>query len=195
MNKFILSLAIVAIFAGGLFSQNQKWGVDKSHSTVGFTVSHLVIAEVDGKFSDFDVNMETNSKGDLVTVNALIKTSSVNTDNKDRDAHLRNDDFFNSEKYPDMKFVSTKIKKEGKNSYKITGNLTIRDVTKTVVLNAKYNGQVKDPWGNTKSGWTANTKINRFDYNLKWDKAIETGGLVVGKEVTINLKIEMALAK
>jgi polyisoprenoid-binding protein YceI len=189
---FLLSFLLIG---GMLFAQNQTWSIDKSHSNVGFSVSHLVITEVDGKFTDYDATLETDSKGVPVKVSATIKTGSINTDNTDRDNHLRSDDFFNSEKFPEMKFVSKSVKKDGKDKYKITGDLTIRDVTKTVTLDVKFNGQTNDPWGNTKSGWFATTKINRFDYNLKWNNTIETGGLVVGKEVTINLKLQFKLNK
>lgn len=194
MKKIFFSLLAIALFANFSLAQNLKWSVDKSHSNVTFTVDHLVISEVDGHFSDFTVNAETNVKNELLKVDAVIKTGSVNTDSKDRDAHLSSDDFFNSAKYPDMKFVSKSIKKSGK-GYKITGDLTIRDVTKTVTLDANFRGVTKDPWGNTKMGWTATTNINRFDYGLKWDKALETGGLVVGKNVKITLKIQLMLNK
>jgi len=195
MKNVFFSFLVIALFANLALGQNEKWSSDKSHSTVGFTVDHLVISEVDGKFSDYTVSAETNAKGELVKVDAIIKTSSVNTDNTDRDKHLASDDFFGSEKYPDMKFVSKKITKTGSNKYKIVGELTIRDVTKTVTLETKFGGQVKDPWGNTKSGWSATTKINRFDYGLKWSSTIETGGLVVGKDVKINLRLEFVLNK
>lgn len=194
MRQLFLSLLAIATFSSLTFGQNVKWSVDKSHSNVNFTVDHLVISEVDGHFSDYTVEAETNAKNELLKVEAVIKTGSVNTDNADRDAHLKNDDFFNSEKFPDMKFVSKSVKKSGK-GFKITGDLTIRDVTKTVTLDATFRGVTQDPWGNTKMGWIATSKINRFDYNLKWNKAIETGGLVVGKDVTITLKIQLVKNK
>lgn len=194
MKNIFFSFLAIALFANFSIAQNLKWSSDKSHSNVNFTVDHLVISEVDGHFSDYTVNAETNAKNELLKVEAVIKTGSVNTDNKDRDAHLSGDDFFNSEKFPEMKFVSKSIKKSGK-GYKITGDLTIRDVTKTVTLDANFRGVTKDPWGNTKMGWNATTTINRFDYGLKWDKALETGGLVVGKNVKITLKIQYILNK
>ncbi len=195
MKKILYLTFAVAFIALNGFAQTQTWTADKSHSKVGFSVSHLVITDVEGHFKDFDATASTNSKGDLEKVEANIKTASIFTDNNDRDGHLRSDDFFNSEKFPEMKFVSKSVKKSGKNNYKITGDLTIRDVTKTITLDAKYNGTVTDPWGNTKMGWYAQTKINRFDYNLKWNKTIEAGGLVVGKDVTIKLNMQFLLKK
>lgn len=171
------------------------WQTDLSHSQVKFSVTHLVIAEVTGKFNDFDVTLTQTGKDDFAgsRIDATIRMASIDTDNESRDKHLRSDDFFNAEKYPLMTFKSTKIEKTGEKTYKITGELTIRDVTRTVVLDTRYMGEVKDPWGNLKSGFKATTSINRFDYGVKWDKAIETGGLVVSETVDITLLLEFAL--
>jgi polyisoprenoid-binding protein YceI len=117
--------------------------------------------------------------------------ASINTDNTARDNHLKSDDFFNAEKFPEIKFTSTSFEKVGEGKYKITGDLTIRDVTKKVVFDAVYNGSIKTPWGNTAMSWTAATVINRFDYNLKWNKALESGGLIAGQDVTITINLEM----
>lgn len=195
MKKLILTTVALLLVSASSFAQTQTWKPDKVHSNVGFSVTHLVISEVEGKFSDYDATLITDAKGKPEKIDAVIKVASITTDNADRDKHLRSDDFFAAEKYPELTFVSKSIKSTGKNSYKITGDLTMRGVTKTVTLNAKFNGEVKDPWGNTKSGWSATTSVNRFDYGLQWNKAIETGGLVVGKDVTINLKLEFGLQK
>jgi polyisoprenoid-binding protein YceI len=195
MKKLIYLSISILFLSVTVFAQSQTWKIDKSHSKVGFSVSHLVITDVEGSFKDFEASISTNKNGELEKVEAVIKTTSINTENNDRDNHLKSDDFFNAEKFPEMKFVSKTIKKSGKNNYKITGELTIRDVTKTVTLDAKLNGKVTDPWGNTKMGWYAQTTINRFDYNLKWNKALEAGGLVVGKEVTIKINSQFTLSK
>jgi polyisoprenoid-binding protein YceI len=169
------------------------WSLDRAHSNVSFTVTHLVISEVEGRFTDFDVTL-TQPKPDSfegASVTADIKTASINTDNTDRDKHLRSNDFLNAEKFPSLTFKSTKFEKTGENSYKIHGTLTIREVTKPVVLDAQFTGTVKDPWGNTKAGFKATTTIDRFAYGVQWDKAIETGGLVVGKNIDITLLMQL----
>jgi len=194
MKQLILAAAMLFISAS-TFAQTQTWKADVAHSKVGFTISHLVVSEVEGKFSDFSATITTDETGKLQKVEAVIKTASVNTDNEARDKHLKSDDFFSAEKFPELTFVSKSIKASGKNGYKVTGDLTMHGVTKTVTLDTKYNGQVKDPWGNVKSGWVATTSLNRFDYGLSWSKAIETGGLVVGKDVDISLKLEFGLQK
>jgi len=166
------------------------WKADKAHSKIDFSVTHMVIAEVDGRFTDFDATL-TASKDDFIDakITATIKTTSITTDNDFRDKHLRSDDFFNADKYPEIKFKSTSIEKTGDNTYKIIGDLTIRDTTRSVVLDTKYNGQVV-AMGATKIAFKATTTINRFDYGVHWDKTIESGGLVVGKNVDITLLLE-----
>jgi polyisoprenoid-binding protein YceI len=173
------------------FSQT-TWTVDKSHSKVGFSVSHLVITDVDGFFKDYDAQISSNGD-DFSTANIELKvnTSSIFTDNEKRDDHLRSDDFFNSEKYPQMTFKGKSMKKVGDKKYKLTGDFTIRDVTKQITLDVTYNGMVKDPWGNTKAGFKITGEIDRFDYNLKWDKAIEAGSLVVGKDVELVIDLQL----
>jgi len=173
------------------------WVSDPAHSQVMFSVSHLVIAEVTGKFKEFDVTLLQTSPTDFTgsTLSATIKTASVDTENEQRDNHLRSDDFFNAEKFPVITFKSRSVDKAGSDTYKISGDLTIRDITRPVVLEAKYAGQVKDPWGNLKLGFKATTSVNRFDFGLKWDKAIETGGLVAGDVVDITLNMELAQRK
>ena len=194
MKKLVLSLILLSGVILSAFAQ-QAWEVDKSHSAVKFGVTHLVISTVEGNFKDFDAKLSTKADGSLDKIEADIKTSSVNTDNQQRDEHLKSDDFFSASKFPDMTFVSKSVKKKGNNQYAVSGDLTIKGVTKTVVLDAKNNGTVKDPWGNTKTGWTATGKINRYDFGLSWNKAIEAGGLTVGKEVTITINAEFGVKK
>jgi len=195
MKQFILAATALLFITASSFAQTQTWKADKVHSKVGFSVSHLVVSEVEGKFLDYEATLTTNANGKLEKVEAVIKVASINTDNADRDKHLKSDDFFAAEKYPELTFVSKSIKASGKNGYKITGDFTMRGVTKSVTLDTKFNGQIKDPWGNTKSGWVATTTVNRFDYGLQWNKAVEAGGLVVGKDVDISLKLEFELQK
>jgi len=190
MHRFKF-LAIIFLFTSSLFAQT-TWTVDKSHSKVGFSVNHLVITDVDGYFKDYDAQITTEGDDFSKTqIDFTIKTNSIFTDNKDRDNHLRSDDFFNAEKYPDMIFKGKSMKKVGDKKYKLIGDFTIRDVTKQIALDVTYNGTVKDPWGNTKSGFKVTGEIDRFDYNLKWNKAIETGSLVVGKEVELVIDLQL----
>ena len=172
-----------------------KWTIDKVHSNVKFTVTHLVISEVEGYFKVFDGTVE-HSKPDFsdAKINFTVDVNSINTDNENRDKHLKSDDFFNAEKFPQMKFESTSFTPLGNNKYKLAGNLTIRDVTKPVTFDVNYGGTAN--MGTTvKSGFKAKTTINRFDYNLKWDKATEAGGMVVGKDVDITVNAELNQAK
>ncbi|WP_299289649.1 YceI family protein [uncultured Mucilaginibacter sp.] len=194
MKKLMIAAALV-LTQSALFAQT-KWNVDPAHSSAKFTVTHLVISEVEGNFKTFKGTM-VNTKPDFTDANVdfSIDVASINTDNEMRDKHLKSDDFFNTEKYPNMIFKSTSMKKLAGNKYTLTGNLTIRDVTKPVKFDVTYGGTAKDAYGNTKVGFKANTVINRFDYGLKWNAATEAGGATVGKDVTIDLKLEFAQAK
>lgn len=193
--KRILLAAAAIIFQTVLFAQT-KWNVDNAHSNVRFTVPHLVISEVEGSFKKFNGSV-TASKPDFTDANVdfTIDVNSINTDNDYRDKHLKSDDFFNAEKYPNMTFKSTSFKKVSGNKYVLAGNMTIRDITKPVKFDVVYGGTAKDGYGNTKAGFKATTKINRFDYNLKWNTLTEAGGATVGKDITIDLKLEFAQAK
>ena len=168
-----------------------KWTIDKPHSMVKFSVNHMVVSEVEGSFKSFDGTFE-NNKPDYSDgkISFTIDVSSLSTDNENRDKHLKSDDFFNAEKFPTIKFESTSFTPLGNNKYKLAGNLTIRDVTRPVTLDVTYGGTITTQ-GKTKIGFKATTTVNRFDYNLKWNKATETGGLVVSKEVEITVKVEM----
>lgn len=190
MKRFLHSLLFVAFLP--LFVNAQTvWTIDKAHSEILFRVKHMVISTVTGRFSDYDIVLKTG-KDDFTdaTVEGTVKVATINTGIEARDKHLQADDFFNAEKFPEMKFKSTKFTKTGDNSYRITGLLTIRDRTKEVTFDATYNGTIKSPWGKTISSWSATTVINRFDFDLKWNQALETGGLIVGSDVTIEINAE-----
>lgn len=197
MKRLLLSSAVIAatLFVTSAFKPfadtTGKWTIDKAHSSVKFSVTHLVVSEVDGTFKLFDGSME-NAKPDFsdAKVSFTVDVNSINTDNDMRDKHLKSDDFFNAEKFPAMKFQSTSLTPAGGKDYKLAGNLTIRDVTKPVVFDVTYGGTA-EMMGKTKIGFKAKTTINRFDYNLKWDKATEAGGLVVSKEVDLMVNVEM----
>lgn len=182
-------LAIAILLSTAAFSQ-QKWSVDPSHSNVKFTVTHLVVSEVEGRFTQFDGTLDS-SKPDFTDAKIAftVDVNSINTDNEMRDKHLKGDDFFNVEKFPQMKFTSISLKKVKGNQYVLDGNLTIRDVTKKVKFNVTFLGSTKGPKGSV-AGFKASTTINRFDYNLKWNALTEAGGAMVGKDVTINVNLE-----
>lgn len=170
---------------------NTKWSVDKAHSEIQFKVKHLVISTVTGQFNEYDVNLETESE-DLVNAKAefTAKVDSITTFNNDRDNHLKSDDFFNAAAFPELKFRSTKFEKSGEGIYKMTGNLTIRDITKELTFNVIFGGSMVDPWGNHKVGYEISGKINRFDFGLKWNAVTEAGGFVVGSDVQIVLNVQ-----
>jgi polyisoprenoid-binding protein YceI len=190
MKKHFLSA--VAILAGFVSQAQTSWNTDNSHSNVKFTVTHLVVSEVEGSFRVFSGTVKA-AKPDFTdaAINFSVDVNSVNTDNEMRDKHLKSDDFFNAEKFPAMTFKGTSFKKVSNNKYVLQGDLTIRDVTKKVTFDVTYGGTTKDPWGNTKAGFKAKGKINRFDYNLKWNTLTEAGGAVVSKDVDIVVNLEL----
>ena len=196
MKRDLLFSAAIAAFAilSSAFIPHAPaatWSIDKAHSNVKFAVTHLVVSEVEGSFKLFDGGME-NTKEDFsdAKINFTVDVNSINTDNDMRDKHLKGDDFFSAEKYPAMKFQSTSFTPAGGNKYKLAGNLTIKDITKPVIFDVTYGGTA-NMMGKTKVGFKAKTTINRFDYNLKWDKATEAGGLVVSKDVDLIVNVEM----
>ncbi len=175
---------------GTAIRQTSGWTLDKAHTSLKFTVSHLVISDVDGNFKTFDGTMES-AKPDFsdAKITFTVEVNSINTDNEKRDIHLKSDDFLNVQKFPVMKFVSTSFTPQGDNKYKLIGNLTIRDITKSVTFDVKYGGTAV-AFGGTHAGFKATTKIDRFDYNLKWSATTEAGGLVAGKEVEITVNAD-----
>lgn len=170
------------------------WKVDPTHSEVGFTVRHLAISRVRGVFEKFDVTIVTAENPADSTIEATIDVASVNTKQADRDNHLRTSDFFLVEEFPTMNFVSTGVEVDG-DDFTITGDLTLRGVTKSVVLRGEFGGIVTDPYGQTKAGATATTKINRTEFGVNWNAALETGGFMLGDEVTIHLDLQVVLQK
>ena len=172
-------------------AQSTKWVVDKAHSNVKFTVTHMAISEVDGYFKSFDGTLES-AKPDFsdAKIQFNIDVASIGTDNENRDNHLKGDDFFNAAQFPKISFTSTSMKPLGGNKYQLTGNMTVRDVTKTVTWDVTYGGIMSTQRGR-KAGFKAKATINRFDYNLKWNRAMEAGGLVVGENVDVVLNIQL----
>lgn len=193
MKKLVLSVALIVAVLG--IQAQTKWNLDKVHSNVKFTVSHMVVSEVEGSFKMFEGSLVA-SKADLsdAVVNFSVDVASVNTDNERRDGHLKGDDFFNAEKFPKMTFVSKSMKPLGGNKYALTGDLTIRDVTKSVTFDVTYGGQVNTGKG-IKAGFKAKGTIDRLAFGQKFNPAIEAGGAVVGKDVEITIFAELDQAK
>lgn len=195
MKKLTL---VLSLFAAVNYStaQSSKWNADPMHSSVKFTVSHLVVSEVEGRFKVYNGTIDAPTEDfNNAVVNFNVDVNSINTDQEDRDKHLKSDDFFNAEKYPKMTFVSTSFKKTKGKDYVLEGNLTIRDVTKKVKFAVTYGGTMKDPYNNIKSGFKATGKISRKEFGLKWNAMTETGGVVVGDDVNMIINLEFAKQK
>ena len=193
MKQLLKVLAAVITLAVPAFAWAAPWNIDADHSSVGFKVRHMMISNVKGDFGkvsgvvDIDDKDLTKSK-----VEVSIETASISTGVAKRDEHLKGADFFDVAKYPTMTFVSQKVKKAGNGKLKVTGLLTLHGVTKEVVLDVEGpTNASKDPWGNIKRGATATAKINRKDYGLTYNAALESGGVLVGEEISIALEIEL----
>jgi polyisoprenoid-binding protein YceI len=168
------------------------WALDPTHSEVGFKVKHMMFTNVSGKFNNYDVTV-SNEDDDFSTSNIEFSAdiNSIDTNNVDRDNHLKSADFFDGDNFPKMTFKSTSVEKKSDNDFSISGDLTIKNITKAVTLNAEYSGLMKDPWGNTKAGLSIETKINRKDFGLTWNAALETGGVLVGEDVRIIAEVQI----
>ncbi len=194
--KKIFSILLLSSISLGATAQNIVWNVDPTHTNVKFSVTHLMVSEVEGNFKTYSGKVESPSTDfNNGTVEFSIDVNSINTESADRDKHLMGEEFFNAAKYPKITFKSTSFKKIAGNKYELIGDLTIRNITKKVTFDVKNNGLMKDPWGNNKAGFKANTKINRKDYDLKWSMVTEAGGMVVSDEVDITVNIELSQAK
>ena len=193
-THMIHSLLSLGLLCSG--AQAETWNIDKSHSKVGFEVTHMMISTVEGNFGDFSGNIEVDENGKLNSLAGEVTISSVDTSDAKRDAHLQQDDFFAAAQFPKMTFTSTKVKGNHKNGYSVTGNLTLRDITKPVTLKlAPFKGSITDGWGNTRVATVATTQINRQEFGVTWNSTLDSGGLVVSDEVQLNLKMEFIQAK
>ncbi len=169
------------------------WTFDPAHTSVGFTVKHLMAAKVRGSFKSFTGTITQGEDASSTSVTVSIDAASIDTGATDRDNHLRSGDFFDAETYPQIAFESTSITDRG-GEFEVTGDLTIKDVTKPVTLTMTYGGLMSDPWGNEKAIFSGETKINREDFGLTWNQALEAGGWLVGKEVSIEVEVQAAKA-
>jgi polyisoprenoid-binding protein YceI len=171
---------------------NTKWMVDPTHSEIGFKIKHLMISNVSGKFDQFEAEVQTEDENfETAQIEARIKTASINTGNQNRDEHLRNSDFFEVEQHPEILFTSTKIEKLDNENFVLKGNLTLKGITKPVQWNVEYSGVTKDPWGGQRAGLLITGKINRNEFGLSFNAALETGGVVLGEEVKINGEVQL----
>jgi polyisoprenoid-binding protein YceI len=171
-----------------------NWDIDTVHSGINFTVRHMVVSKVRGRFGKFsgELSVDARDDDDLTrsSVSVAIEAASIDTGNAQRDGHLRSPDFLNAEAFPELRFRSTRIEKRGKDRYTVTGDLTIRDVTREVALDVEYGGRAKDPWGNQRVGFVATASLDRKDFGLRWNQALETGGVVIGERVDIELELQ-----
>lgn len=168
-----------------------NWNVDSSHSGINFSVRHMVVSKVRGRFTKYDVKLSLDSE-DLTrsTVQASIDAASIDTGVAQRDEHLRSADFFDAEKYPELRFQSKRIERVDDERYRLVGDLTIRDATRELVLDVEYGGRAKDPWGNERVGFVAKATLDRKDFGLGWNQLLETGGVLVGDRIELDLEIE-----
>lgn len=191
MKNLLKTLALLLVFVSINFAQTE-WAFDKSHSNVSFSVTHMLISEIEGDFRSFEGKIITEDDSfENAEISLTVDLNSIDTDNEKRDNHLKGDDFFNAEKYPKMTFTSKKFNKVNDKNYELWGDLTIRDITKEVKLDVVMNGIITDPWGNTRAGFKLSGELNRFDYGLKWNNLMEAGGLIVGETITITANIEL----
>ena len=168
-----------------------NWIIDNTHSELHFKVKHLMVSWVTGSFKQFNATVETEGN-DISTIKVRFTAdiNSISTNNEQRDAHLRTGDFFDAEKYPQLIFESEKMEKINEENYKVYGTLTMRGVSKKIILNAEYGGITQDPWGNTRIGFSVSGKINRKDFGVSFSMVSETGGILLGEEVIINANAE-----
>lgn len=187
--RSVSALVIAVSFGSVALAANYK--IDQSHSTVGFSVKHLMISNVKGKFNDFSGEFSFDPKtGTLSAKDFVVKAASIDTANAKRDEHLRSPDFFDSGKCAELKVSNSKVTKTGDKKYDWSGDLTMHCVTKPVKFDVEFLGAAKDPWGHNVVSFEAKSKIKRADWGLKWNKALEAGGVTVGEEVAIELAIE-----
>ncbi len=183
----LLLVALVALT--GAARAQDVYELDKTHMEIGFSISHLVISEVKGRFNEFEGTVTLGAENALVSAAATIQAKSIDTAVAKRDDHLRNEDFFNVEKYPTITFAGKKVEKDG-GQHVLVGDFTMHGTTKEIRLPFTITGPIKDPWGHTRIGLKAETTLNRKDYGLTWNKVLEAGGLAVGEEVKISISGE-----
>lgn len=196
MKKTVTIYAIVLVALGlssfTTINPQTVWKLDQSHSSIQFAIDHLVISETKGEFTNYALQVKAD-KPDFTDAqfDLIIKVKSINTRSEDRDKHLRSKDFFDAEVHPEIHFKGKKLVKMKGNEYKVLGELTMHGITKSVMLNAKFGGIVKDPWGGVRAGITVWGELDRYDYGLQYNSVMEAGGMSIGRMVRINCSIEL----
>jgi len=194
MRRSLIALAALAL--AGTLSFADPFVLDESHSKVGFSVTHMMISSVDGSFKSYEADIDFDpTKKVFNKLSATIDAASIDTANQKRDDHLRNEDFFDVAKYPNITFVMDKYEQTSDKKGKIYGKLTMHGITKAVVLDSDIKGIIVDPWGNTRLGFELSGDVNRKDFGLNWNKSLDAGGVVVGDDVEIDIKIQAKAAK
>lgn len=194
--KKVLALLTVFIIGGAGRAAAATYVLDKAHCNIGFSVKHMVISNVKGKFDDFEGTFDFDeAKKSVNSAQAAIKTASINTGDQKRDDHLRSPEFFDAEKFPEITFTLKNSRSLGGGKMRVTGDLTIHGVTKAVTLTGEFLGTANDPWGNKRAGFTAEGEVVRADYGMVWNKLLDGGGLVVGDKVKLQLELEGILKK
>jgi len=190
-NRLIWATLLIA---GGALAGT--YDLDPAHSGASFKIRHMMISNVHGKFTGLKGSVDFDqAKPSATTIEATISAATVDTGESKRDEHLKSPDFFDVAKYPSLVFKSKSVTKTGDNEYKVAGDLTIHGVTKPVVLDVEATPEMKDPWGNSRFGASATTRVNRPDFGLTWNKALETGGVLVGDDIDITLELELVKRK
>jgi len=186
----LVAFAVLALPAAA-GAQSAAWTIDAGHSAASFSVRHMVVAKVRGRFAQWSGSVQLDP-GDLTGARAEVEidAASIDTGVADRDKHLRSGDFFDVERFPKLRFTSTKVERAGSDRYRVHGELTIRDVTRAVVLDVEHGGEAKDPWGNTRAVFSAKTSVNRTDFGLNWNQVLEAGGVLVGERIDIELEVQ-----
>jgi polyisoprenoid-binding protein YceI len=195
MWLMLLWLGVLAWFPPAVHAEPARWNLDPEHSTIEFRITHMVVSKTTGQFTDYAGYIDMDAEDGTVTaIEATIKAESVNTNHIKRDTHLRNAEFLDVKLYPTITYKMKNYKKTSE-GFTAMGDLTLHGVTKEVLLTGRYNGSTRDPWGNTRAGFSAEGKLNRKDFGMIWNKTLDNGGLVVGDEVQIRLDIECIKAK
>ena len=192
MKRMFFTFLIVLLAGLSNNVRAVEWRFDHPHTNIGFSITHLVISDVTGRFTEFDGTFSSPGDGfEGSQVSITIKTASIDTDNEKRDKHLRSADFFDAEKHPEITFKSTSFENVGEKKYKISGRFMMNGVTRDIALDATLTGVIDDPWGGTRAGFKATTTLDRYDYNLTYNKALETGGFLIGRDVDIIINVEL----
>ncbi len=191
----MVMVGLLTLIPIGAEAEVARWDIDPEHSAIEFRVAHMVVSKTSGRFTDYRgfVEMDADVKT-LKSIEATIKAESIDTNHDKRDAHLRNPDFLDVKQFPIIAYKMKRYQKQ-EDTYTIIGDLTLRGVTKQVTLSATFNGVTKDPWGNTRAGFSADGTLNRKDFGMVWNKVLDSGGLVVGDEVHVHLDIECIKAR